>query len=125
MVINKLLQEAFCRVSHAVLFRWLAHYLAEVKEALSRMELVGPQNQLAADVFGRMDGPIGVLSRLGLGEARPTQQGVTGLRPFGRGVFFPFDGSVQLVRRLALSASQSAAFLVFEFIRRVINDRPS
>src|SRR4029077_12257205 len=65
-----LLQEALCRVFHAMLFGWLAHDLAEVKEALSRMELVGPQNQLAADVFRRVDGhAIGVLAGLELGDA--------------------------------------------------------
>jgi hypothetical protein len=66
----RLLQEAFGRVFHAVLFSRLAHGLAEVKQALSRMEFVGPQKELAADVFGRMDGhAIGVLARLELGDA--------------------------------------------------------
>src|SRR5271166_4566854 len=44
--------------------------LAEVKEDLARVELVGPQDEFAADVLGRMDGhAVGILARLELGDA--------------------------------------------------------
>ncbi len=54
--LDRLFYEAVRRVLYAVLFCGLLKDLAEVKEALARMELVGPQDELAADVFGRMDG---------------------------------------------------------------------
>src|SRR5271169_294278 len=56
--------------------------LAEVEETLARVELVGPQDELAADVLRRMDGhAVGILARLELGDApHPTGgYGFTGL----------------------------------------------
>ena len=68
--LDRLLDEAFGRVLYAVLFGGLLKDLAEVEEALARMELVGPQDELAADVLGRMDGhAVGILARLELGDA--------------------------------------------------------
>ena len=68
--LDRLFDEAFRRVLYAVLFCGLPKDLTEVEEALARVELVGPQDELAADVFGRMDGhAVGILARLELGDA--------------------------------------------------------
>src|SRR5271157_4266975 len=56
-------------------FGGLLKDLAEVEEALARVELVGPQDKFAADVLRRMDGhAVGILARLELGNAsHPTR----------------------------------------------------
>src|SRR5215469_11575973 len=53
-----------------VLFGRLAHDLSKVKEALARIELVGPQNQFAAEVLDMMERhPVGIPARLELRNA--------------------------------------------------------
>src|SRR5262249_43668945 len=68
--LDRLRIEAGDAVLHAVLLRGLLKHPSELEEALPRMELIGPKDELAADVFGRMDGhAVGIRSRLELRNA--------------------------------------------------------